>query len=481
MDPDNSPGPLSFAWRMTAKPASSARTDADIVGALTAMASFTPDVRGDFTFELTVSDGELSATDFVVIHVHNNPPVAHAGPDRNVQTATVATLDGSQSFDPDGDLITYDWRIEWSLTAKPATSTLTDTDIVGRTTPKPTFTPDVDGAYVFRLVVNDGQDDSPPAFVMLTASTPNVLPNANAGADQTAIEGALVLLDGRASHDPDNVPQPLTFRWAFVSVPAGSALQDSDIFTADRVQASFVPDAPGVYGLNLHVKAYMVIGLVGTLLASLGSLGHATVMNGDFSAGFTGWTTEDMDTNGTLTSPSASATETGGEAVLATQGLPSGIVQISLLQALHLPARATTLSFDIGFISGMLPDSPPGGSAFPDFVEASYLNDADASFDRAFVGLDVNGAYNPSTLAPVALLDLGNGLFRFTTAITALAGRTGTLFFDLSDRDDGAFSSARVDNVTITVRTTAVPEPATWLLCVSGLLGLLGLVRQCRQ
>src|SRR5262249_30425768 len=188
------------------------------------------------------------------IHVLNNPPVANAGPDNNVQTGVAVGLDGSKSFDPDGDLITYAWSIDWSLTAKPAASILTNNAISGRTTPKPRFTPDVDGSYTFQLIVNDGQDNSAPAFVTLTASTPNVPPNANAGPDQTAIQGALVLLDGRASHDPDNGPQPLTFRWTFVSVPTGSTLTNSNILTADRAQASFVPDVPGVYVLNLHVS-----------------------------------------------------------------------------------------------------------------------------------------------------------------------------------------------------------------------------------
>jgi len=126
-------------------------------------------------------------------------------------------------------------------------------------------------------------------------------------------------------------------------------------------------------------------------------------------------------------------------------------------------------------------DIPPAGSNFPDFLQASYVDNADANFDRAFVGLDLNGAFNPSTFDPVNVLALGNGLFRFTTSITALAGRSGTLFFDLSDQDDGFFSTARVDNVAITVGTTAAPAPATWLLCGSGVLGVLGLARQRRR
>lgn len=69
-----------------------------------------------YEFELTVSDGRLSSVDTVSITglaavVGNRAPIAHAGNDIVVHTPnTVITLDGSRSFDEDGDSLTYHWQ-----------------------------------------------------------------------------------------------------------------------------------------------------------------------------------------------------------------------------------------------------------------------------------------------------------------------------------------------------------------------------------
>ena len=94
----------------------------------------------------------------------NPAPVASAGPDQNIPTGSLATLDGSGSSDADGDTLTY----HWSLASRPAGSSaaLSDSTVVN-----PAFTADVDGAYVVSLIVNDGAVDSAADSVTITAAS----------------------------------------------------------------------------------------------------------------------------------------------------------------------------------------------------------------------------------------------------------------------------------------------------------------------
>jgi uncharacterized protein (TIGR03382 family) len=68
---------------------------------------------------------------------------------------TLITLDGSDSVDPDGGDLTF----QWAFSSGPEAIALN-----GETTPRPSFTPQREGVYVFRLVVRDES---------LTASAPD--------------------------------------------------------------------------------------------------------------------------------------------------------------------------------------------------------------------------------------------------------------------------------------------------------------------
>ncbi len=99
------------------------------------------------------------------VRVGNDPPVADAGPDQINVAAGLITLDGSGSYDPDGDPITY----QWSQISGPTVS------ITGANTAQASFTSTEAQTYVFRLVVKDDKGASGQARVTIsTAAAPHV-------------------------------------------------------------------------------------------------------------------------------------------------------------------------------------------------------------------------------------------------------------------------------------------------------------------
>ncbi len=158
---------LSYLWSIQSAPAGSAAVLSD---PQTAMPTFTADTDGVYVFRLVVNDGVVdSAPDTVSVTATsvNSAPVANAGKDQIVMTGSTVRLDGSGSVDANGDALSYSWRVQSS----PAGSSAT---LSNAATADPEFAPDLEGAYVFRLVVNDGIIDSAPDNVIVTVTAATV-------------------------------------------------------------------------------------------------------------------------------------------------------------------------------------------------------------------------------------------------------------------------------------------------------------------
>ena len=90
----------------------------------------------------------------------NRAPVAVAGPDRVTEVDQPVFLDGGDSWDPDGDTITY----QWDLIAAPNGAQSTISNEKSKTI---RLSPDVKGVWLVRLVVNDGEHNSEADIVQV--------------------------------------------------------------------------------------------------------------------------------------------------------------------------------------------------------------------------------------------------------------------------------------------------------------------------
>ena len=104
-DPDGDP--LIYRWSFEVRPAGSVAELSDPAGV---RPEFTVDLPGRYVIALAVHDGfTWSAPDIVEVSTENTAPVADAGDDRTTSPGAPVQLDGSRSFDADGDALTFSW------------------------------------------------------------------------------------------------------------------------------------------------------------------------------------------------------------------------------------------------------------------------------------------------------------------------------------------------------------------------------------
>ena len=191
-------------------------------------------------------------------------PIANAGPDQTeVVIGSTVNLDGTASSDPDGDPLTYTWK----LLARPAGSAAA---LSSTSSPTPTFVADRNGTYQVQLTIKAGGESATDTVTITTHNDP---PTANAGADLGARIGKRFKIVGTASSDPNG--DKLTYAWTLLSQPEASV---ATIQNANKVSATLTLDRPGTYEAQLQVTD--PFGLSDTDTVQITHVNSAPISNG---------------------------------------------------------------------------------------------------------------------------------------------------------------------------------------------------------
>jgi RHS repeat-associated protein len=199
---------------------------------------------GEYTLQLTGTDGVLTASDNVTVHVSigNHAPVVDAGADQTVTyPANSTTLAGKFIDDnlPAGSSVT----VTWSYVSGPAAPTFAD---VHSASTLVTFS--AVGTYILRLTANDTQyDGTDDVVVVVTPAPVNRAPAVDAGADIHFVNAQMsAMLNGIVTDDGLPAGAPLAITWSKLSGP-GTAT-----FAAPNARSGNVTfSASGEYILQL--------------------------------------------------------------------------------------------------------------------------------------------------------------------------------------------------------------------------------------
>lgn len=190
-----------------------------------------------------------------------------------------------------------------------------------------------------------------------------------------------------------------------------------------------------------------------------GPVSAVPFVNGDFSAGSSGWTDA---------SATGSASVVAGQAQLDTgpgAGLYSSVyVQgddgfFSFTSPISLDSSVNYLNFDVAFIDLGVDSTETVSSGLLDSLTLGLYDTADSFLD---IYID-----------PVVDIGFGAAMIRLHFDVSGLAGRDIALSFELTDEVDGRDSRVLIDNITFTAQkdgVVAVPEPSVIYLMMAGLL-----------
>ena len=178
-DTDEGPGELNYTWNM-----------GDGLFLYGANVNYSYKAKSPLvSVILRVYDGDMEDSASIHIVIDNIPPVAVAGEDRTAEIGEVITLDGSESYDPDGQYISeYAWD-------------LGNGDMRYGSVVNYTYT-EGGGSFEVVLTVYDSRNESDNDSLIVTLN--NTLPVAVLDIpSHTVSANADLYFDGSSSYDPD--------------------------------------------------------------------------------------------------------------------------------------------------------------------------------------------------------------------------------------------------------------------------------------
>ncbi|HYI07641.1 MAG TPA: PKD domain-containing protein [Thermoanaerobaculia bacterium] len=226
---------LTSNWRKVDGPGAVTFADA---AALSTTVTF--GAAGTYTIELAATDGELSATDTVVITVHpeNQPPAVNAGPDQTIIHPATAPLSGTATDDgwPQGSTLVS----LWTKVSGPGTVAFANP-----VQPATTAAFSAAGEYVLRLTATDGRE-TVSDDVAITVDPENEPPVARAGGDLTIELPNPAALNGTVTDDGWPRGSTLISTWSVLDGPGSVAFGD-----ASQPVTTAVFTVAGTYTLRL--------------------------------------------------------------------------------------------------------------------------------------------------------------------------------------------------------------------------------------
>ncbi len=374
----------------------------------------------------------------------NKLPEAKAGADITISTNPgTATLNGSASSDPDGNLVRYSWKkINGPAAGNIISPEQASTGLSGLSTP---------GTYVYELTVVDNRASWKKDSITVTVTNgpplppANQLPVANAGDDITlTLPVNSTPLNGIHSYDPDGSIS--SFLWSKVSGPIAGTISNATAANATANQME-----PGIYEFRLLVtdnngatdEDFVTVKVTAVNVAPIANAGTDTTirlplneitLNGSASADPDGqingyqWS----KTNG----PGQYTITSGNAAITKVTGLVAGnyIFVLRVWDNEWQPADDTISITVLPALQGV--NQPPVANAGSDVVitlptnwvnlNASNSHDAESTLTfnwQKIEGPETYSLHTPDELATIAY-NFGEGVYLFRVVVTDNEGLT---------------------------------------------------------